>query len=270
MEIFIDTAKIEEIEQSIDYGIVDGVTTNPSLIKEAILGLQKKTDFDSYIKKILATAKGKPVSLEIIGTSYREMLEQAKRIYKKYNPVANNVVIKIPINPSFEIDSETEFHGLRVIRELSKIKIPSNCTLIMTPEQALVAAKAGAKYISPFVGRIDDFIRTNNNIEFQKSDYFPSYGWKNGERMLDDNGIISGIELLRECIKMMQKYNFKSKVIAASIRNARQFREVALVGVAIATIPYYVLKELIRHYKTREGVKKFTQDIVAEYSEMFK
>jgi len=268
MKLFIDSARLDEIEQSYAFGIADGVTTNPSLLKKAVQKLQnegKRITLDSYLKKILKTAKGTPVSLEVTETSYEGMVRQAKQLYKMFNPVAQNVYIKIPVNPSFEKRDGNDFEGIRTIKELSKAKIPVNCTLIFTPEQALLAAKAGAAIVSPFAGRIDDYIRSQNEIIFDKDDYFPMEGWYTEHTILDDNGIVSGIELVEQIIQIYTNYDIKTEVLAASMRNVRQVREAALIGADIATIPFGVIRELASHPKTREGMKKFTNDIVPEY-----
>lgn len=264
MQIFIDSAKLEEIKEAYDSGILDGVTTNPSLIKKAAEGLKENgqnLDMADYIKKILATAKTARVSLEVTEYAYDKMVEQGRKLFKMFNPVAKNVYIKIPANPSFEGEKGKEFDGLRAIKTLSAEGIPINCTLIFTPEQALLAAKAGAKIVSPFSGRIDDYIRTLNNIPFDKSDYFPAEG-KDG---LNDNGIVSGVDLARHIVEIFKKHNIKAEVLAASMRNARQVREAALAGADIATIPFGVIKELMSHYKTREGMRNFTDDAIPEY-----
>jgi transaldolase len=271
LKIFIDSAKLEEIEEAYSCGVLDGITTNPSLIKKAVNDLKeqgKKINMEQYIKKILITAKKTPVSLEVTEFTYDKMVEQAKKLFNKFNPVAGNVYIKIPVNPNFQ--DINDFDGIKAIKTLSKAKIPINCTLIFTPEQALMAAKAGAKFVSPFAGRVDDYIRKMNNIHFEKSDYFPAFGWKEGDRILEDNGIISGIELVRQIVDIFKKQNIKTEVLAASIRNTRQAREAALAGAHIATLPFNVIKELVVHYKTKEGMEKFTADIVDEYAELVK
>lgn len=273
MKIFIDSARLDEIKQSYSYGIIDGVTTNPSLLKNAVLKLQEageKITIDDYIKKILTTAKGTPVSLEVTEFAADGMIKQAKKLYKMFNPVANNVYIKIPVNPSFEEADERDFDGIKTIKTLSKIGIPVNCTLIFTPEQALLAAKAGAKFVSPFAGRVDDYIRDINNISFKKSDYFPAAGWEANEEVLEDKGVLSGIDLIEQIIEVFRNYNIKTEVLAASIRNVRQAREAALIGADIATLPFGVIRQLLIHYKTQEGMKKFTEDIVLEYADLTK
>jgi len=269
MKLFIDTADIDEIKEAISYGVLDGVTTNPSLIKKAVEKLKKKgknIDIESYIKEILKVCKGKPVSLEVIGVNYDEMVREGRILFKKFNPVAKNVYIKIPVNPCLEEKCYMSSDGIKAIKTLSKEKIPINCTLIFTPEQALLATKAGAKIVSPFAGRIDDYIREINRIKFKKDDYFPRKGFKKGKKILEDNGIVSGVDLIKECVEIFKKYNIKTEILAASIRNKRQFREVAEAGADIATVPFNVIKELLEHHKTVEGMKKFTEDIVKEYS----
>ena len=264
MKIFIDSAKLEEIEEAYNSGILDGVTTNPSLIKKAVEDLKKKGSFvnmEDYIKKILKTAKNTRFSLEVTEYVYEKMVEQARSLFKMFNPVAKNVYIKIPVNPSFEGSKGREFDGLRAIRTLSEEGIPINCTLVFTPEQALLAAKAGAKIVSPFAGRVDDYLRNLNNIPFDKSDYFPA----EGRDSLNDQGIVSGIDLVRQIVEIFKKHNFKAEVLAASMRNSRQVREAALAGADIATLPFEVIKELLSHYKTREGMRNFTDDAIPEY-----
>jgi len=268
MKLFIDSAQLDEIQQAYAFGIADGVTTNPSLLKQAVKKLQDKgvtTTLENYLKDILRTAKGTPVSLEVTEHSYEGMVQQAKQLYKLFNPVAQNVYIKIPVNPSFERKDGRDFDGIRTIKELSKHNIPVNCTLIFTPEQALLAAKAGAAIVSPFAGRIDDYIRARNEIMFDKDDYFPMAGVYDEDSLLDDNGIVSGIDLVEQIIQIFLNYSIKTEVLAASMRNVRQVREAAIIGAHIATIPFAVIRDLASHQKTREGMKKFTDDIVPEY-----
>ena len=264
MQIFIDSAKLEEIKEVHNAGILDGVTTNPSLIKKAVEEIKKRgdgIDMEDYIKEILKTAKNARVSLEVTEYTYDKMVEQGRKLFKMFNPAAKNVYIKIPANPSFEGEKGREFDGLMAIKTLSQEGIPVNCTLVFTPEQALLAAKAGAKIVSPFAGRMDDYLRVKNNIPFDKSDYYPA----DGKNDLNDNGIVSGIDLVRQIAEVFKKHNIKAEVLAASIRNARQAREAALVGADIATLPFEVIKELLAHYKTREGMRTFTDDAIPEY-----
>mgnify|MGYP000220987983 FL=1 len=299
MKIFLDTADLDEIKLACSWGVIDGVTTNPSLIKKAVMKRGGKVTMEEYIKEILRVTPG-PVSLEVIGLTAEKMVEQAKMLYRKFSPYGQPV-IKIPINPSFG-DENNMFDGLKAIRQLSRDGIPVNATLIMSPEQAILAAKAGATYASPFAGRIDDYIREQlgmkRGVHFQKSDYF-DFGLigklaennlsriissKNADslsklymdeeivsatRLGNDNGIRSGVDLVRSIVKIFRNYGYKTQVIASSIRNARQVREMAEVGADIVTMPLYVLKQMIQHYKTLEGIKAFTADIVPSYAELF-
>jgi len=269
VKIFIDSAKLDEIEYAYSVGVLDGVTTNPSLIKKAVDKLKedgKKIDLQGYIKKILKTARGTPVSLEVTETGYDEMVKQGRKLYKMFNPVAKNVYIKIPVNTSF--DENPSLDGIRAIKTLSDEGIPINCTLIFTPEQALLAAKAGAKFVSPFAGRIDDLIRSSNNMKFEKPEYFPAEGIEKAGKMLDDEGVVSGVDLVAQIADIFEQNDIKAEVLAASVRNARQARECALAGADIATLPLYVIKEMLVHLKTQEGMKSFTKDIVPEYADM--
>ncbi|MFC2169724.1 transaldolase family protein [Acidobacteriota bacterium] len=269
MKIFVDSAKLDDIKQARSYGMLDGVTTNPSLIKQAVEET-KGGDIEEYIKNILLVAEGTPVSLEVVGSTYDDMVKEGKKLYELFNPVAGNVVVKIPVNPAFEENAENSFDGIRAIRELSNSGTPVNTTLIFTPEQALLAAKAGAKMVSPFAGRIDDYLRKQVSLSFEKSDYFPASGWEMEQNVLEDNGIVSGIDLVEQCVAILSSYNLQTEVLAASLRNPRQVREAALAGADIATLPLSVIKDLLSHYKTREGMAKFTQDVVAEYADLIK
>ena len=179
--------------------------------------------------------------------------------------ISNNVNIKIPVNPAFNSNDNTHFDGIKAVRKLSEAGIPVNCTLIFTPEQALLAAKAGAKFISPFAGRVDDYLRKKMNAEFKKTDYFAAEGVISGGRLIDDNGILSGIDLVSQCVDLVDIYSFDSEIIAASLRNSRQVREAALSGAHIATLPFDVIQDMLKHHKTFEGMKAFTDDIVKEY-----
>jgi transaldolase len=268
IKIFLDSAKISEIKEARELGIIDGVTTNPSLIKKA-LQEKKRQSLESYIKDILKICKGIPVSLEVTKYTYKEMIEEAKTLFKRFNKINHSIYIKIPINPAFN-KNKNNFDGIRAIRTLSKKRIPVNCTLIFTPEQALLAAKAGAKIVSPFTGRIDDFIRQQNKIRFKKPDYFPASGIHKKGKILEDNGIISGVDLIAQCVAIIKAHNYETEVLAASIRNPRQLREVALAGADIATVPFYVLEQSLIHKKTTEGMEKFVKDTVKEYANLMK
>ncbi len=271
MKFFLDSAILSEIERVYAAGICDGVTMNPSLVKKAVDELKaegERVTLESYIKKILRAAKGTPVSIEVTERGAKGMVSQGKRIFRKFNPVAKNVNIKIPVNPSFEGETGKEFDGIQAIRELHMAKIPVNCTLVFTPEQALAAAKAGADFVSPFAGRIDDMLRKEAGMRFGKEDYFPLNGFEHEGKMLDDKGVVSGIDLVAQAVKIFRYYGIRCKVLAASLRNARQVREAALVGADIATMPYSTFVEVLGHRLTREGMRKFTEDAPEEYRKL--
>jgi len=298
VKIFIDTADIDEIRLACSWGIIDGATTNPSLIKTAVEKRGGKITMEEYIKEIIQVVPG-PVSLEVIALTADQMVDQARLLYCRFGRYGE-VVIKIPINPSIGRDG-FDFDGLKAIKELREEGIPTNATLIMTPEQALLAAKAGATYASPFAGRIDDYIRVNlgmrMGVNFQKDDYFDyelldrmrekklEESMRNHGSILEffldkevgniiklgqDNGVLSGVDLVGKIQKVYRNYGYKTQVIAASIRNARQVREVAELGVDIATLPFTVIEEMIQHYKTLEGMRSFTADVVPAYEDVFK
>lgn len=295
MKIFIDTADLDEIKAACSWGIIDGATTNPSLIKKAVDKRGGRVTMDEYIRKILETVPG-PVSLEVIALQAEGMAEQAKMLYKRFSPYGQ-VVVKIPVNPHMD-EKNRDYDGLRAIRHLSREGIPINATLVMTPEQALLAAKVGATYASPFAGRIDDRIREKmglkRGVDFQKGDYFKPYpiqriteGQAGGEepstspvsgggirgRLVEgrhDSGVYSGVDLVRRILRAYRNYGYETQVIAASMRNPRQVREVAELGVHIATIPFPVIAGMLRHPKTEEGVRAFAADVVPAYEKLFK
>ncbi|MDP2645875.1 MAG: transaldolase family protein [Desulfobacterales bacterium] len=269
MKIFIDSADIDEIRQAYAWGVADGVTTNPSLLKQAVekrVRAGQPLDLKAYITQILQVAENTPVSLEVTEYTAQGMIQQGKRLYDMFNKVADNVYIKIPVNPAFKEEDGTHFDGLRAIRELTAGGIPVNCTLIFTPEQALLAAKAGANFVSPFAGRIDDDIRKKANLQFDKTAYFAASGMMEKDNVLEDNGVVSGIDLVDQCVQILEQYGFATEVLAASLRNPRQVRDAALVGAHIATLPSAVIRDMLKHHKTFEGMKLFTADIVAEYA----
>jgi transaldolase len=240
-------------------------------MKKAVDARHKKAhrlDLQTYITEILKVAKGTPVSLEVTETTADGMIRQGLALYKLFNPIARNIVIKIPINPAFKDTDTTHFDGLRAIKALADKKIPVNVTLVFTPEQALLAAKAGATYVSPFAGRMDDYIRKRNRITFEKTDYFPWQGMWKGKKPYDDNGVVSGVDLVWKCSQILKHYGFKTKVLAASLRNIRQVREAALHHADAATLPFSVIQNMLKHTKTYEGMAKFTKDIVPAYVRM--
>ena len=296
MKIFLDTAELDEIKLADSWGVIDGVTTNPSLIKKAVEA-RKNLTIEDYIREIVQTVSG-PVSLEVIALTAHDMLKQAQLLYDKFSSFGD-VAIKIPINTSTG-QNVGDFEGIQVIQELGEIGIPINVTLVMTPEQALLAAKAGATYVSPFIGRIDDYIRTNlglaRGIDFQKTDYYeaslvseileskllssvteetsitPSFirTIHQASQKGNDNGIWSGIDLVQKILTIYEQYDYSTEVIGASIRNIQQVRELAEIGTHIATIPFALVLAMIQHPKTSEGILGFTADIVPEYEELFK
>ncbi|MFP4508415.1 MAG: transaldolase family protein [Candidatus Acetothermia bacterium] len=300
MKIFVDTAEIEEIVEAESWGILDGVTTNPSLIKSAV-AKRDELDMENYVKQICRAVDG-PVSLEVIGLEAGEMVEQAGKLYEKFNPVNDNVVVKIPVNTSSEESEGGNYEGLKAIKELAGEGIPTNTTLVMKPEQALMAAKAGTQYVSPFAGRIDDYIRNKVGLsrgeDYPKGAYHdsewlqhasylglrPRYGELEGEELSDiyldeevmearervaDAGITSGPGMVASIKRIFENYDFDTEVLAASLRNSRQVREVAEAGADVATIPFQVMREMMDHFKTQEGIVSFTEDVVEEYEALF-
>jgi transaldolase len=269
MAIFVDTADLDQIRESYSWGIVNGVTTNPSLIKKAVDKLRSagsKSTISAYIEEILRTAEGDPVSLEVIGTDEESMFRQGMFLYERFNEVADNVVVKIPVCTDMGADSGTTFDGLKAIKRLAEAGVPINVTLIFTPEQALLAAKAGAAFVSPFAGRIDDDLRQGAGETFDKMGYYPEQGVPGR----DDAGIVSGVDLVARCVDIMEVHGFEGcKVLAASLRNPRQVRECALAGAHVATMPFDVLRGMISHKKTVEGMKLFTADVVPDYAKLF-
>ncbi len=208
MKIFLDTANIEKIKEAASWGILDGVTTNPTLVSK------EGKDFERVVREILEVVKG-PVSLEVVSTQWKAMVEEAKKL----RTYGENVVIKIPMTED----------GLKATKALSSEGIPVNVTLIFSPAQALLAAKAGAKYLSPFIGRLDDI---------------SSYGMR----------------LVEDILTIVDNYGFGAEVIVASVRHPMHVLEAALLGAHIATVPYEVLKKLIKHPLTDIGLERFLKD----------
>ena len=206
MKIFVDTAKVEDIKKANDMGVICGVTTNPSLIAK------EGRDFKEVITEITQIVDG-PISGEVKATttSAEGMIKDGREIAS----IHKNMVVKIPMT----------IEGLKAVKVLSKEGIKTNVTLVFTSNQALLAARAGASYVSPFLGRLDDISQ-------------------------------SGIELIKE-IKI---YNFDTEIIAASVRNPIHVKECALAGADIATIPYGVIEQMTKHPLTDVGILKFQQD----------
>jgi len=245
MKIFIDTADLHEIREACSWGIVDGLTTNPSLIRRAVEG-QDGVDIAAHIEEICRIVPG-PVSLEVGRLRTEEMVAEAAGLHERFDRISGNVVIKIPANTRTE-EGDPDFEGLKAIAELAGRGIPVNATLIMTPEQALLCAKAGASYVSPFMGRVDDFASAASDA----GSSVPSAGGR----------------LVSETVRILRTYRFECEVIAASVRHVAHIREAELAGAHIATIPFPVLVEMARHPKTSEGIVRFTADLVPSYSQL--
>lgn len=208
MKFFIDTANIDEIKKGLEMGLVDGVTTNPSLLAK------EKKDPGLVLQDILETVPG-PVSLEVISTTAEGMVEEARKLAV----LGDNAVIKIPMTED----------GIKAVRILTDEGIKTNVTLIFQPLQALIAAKAGATYVSPFIGRLDDISQ-------------------------------QGMLIVDQIAKIFYNYALETEIIVASIRNPVHVLDAALIGADIATIPFNVLKQLMNHPLTDIGLQKFLKD----------
>jgi len=208
MKIFLDTANLEQIREMTELGLVDGVTTNPSLIaKEGV-------DFIDRIKEICEIVKG-PISAEVLSSESEEMVQEGIDLSK----IDKDIVVKIPCTEE----------GLKATKSLKEKGIPVNMTLVFSQNQALLACKAGARYISPFVGRLDDIGH-------------------------------DGMEITSKCMDLICEYGFETEVIAASIRNTFHVETAVSLGIDIATVPHKVLKQLIKHPLTDIGIEKFMAD----------
>ena len=208
MKIFLDSSDIQEIKPLNKSNLIDGVTTNPSLLAK------QSGNFKTILKAIASEVKG-PISAEVTATKFDKMIIEANILRK----IAKNIIIKIPLTDD----------GLLACNYLAKKKIKTNVTLCFSPSQAILAAKAGATYVSPFMGRLDDI----------------------GE---------SGIELIRNIKTIYQNYNFKTQILAASIRSAEHVTEVAKIGADVVTLPPKIFKRLIKHELTDQGLEMFLSD----------
>ena len=208
MKFFIDTANINEIKEANSMGMVDGVTTNPSLVAK------EGREFEGLIKEICEIVDG-PVSAEVISTDTEGMLSEGRKLSK----IHKNVVVKIPMT----VD------GLKAVRQLAEEGIRTNVTLVFSPLQALMAAKAGASYVSPFVGRLDDVSH-------------------------------DGMVLVDQIAEIYSNYAYDTEIIVASVRNPLHVLESTLIGADIATLPFNVLKKLAAHPLTDKGLKAFLDD----------
>jgi transaldolase len=208
MKFFIDTANIEEIRKAASWGILDGVTTNPSLVAK------EGKDFYEALKEICSVVPG-PVSAEVVSTSTEEMIQEGRQLAR----IAKNITVKIPCIPA----------GIPAIKALSGEGIKINTTLIFSPTQALISAKVGAAYVSPFVGRLDDISHV-------------------------------GMDLVRQIRTIFDNYDFPCQILAASIRNPVHVVEAAMAGADVATMPFSVIESLLKHPLTDVGLKKFLDD----------
>ncbi len=208
MKFFIDTANIEEIKTAEDWGLLDGVTTNPTLIS------RENRSFEETIKEICSVVDG-PVSAEAVSLDSDGLIKEAHTLAA----MDEKIVVKIPMT----------LEGLKAVKAVSKDGIKTNVTLCFSPLQALLAAKAGATYISPFVGRLDDISHT-------------------------------GMDLIEQIVSIYENYNFMTEVIVASVRSPLHVLEAALGGADISTIPFNVLKQLANHPLTDSGIEKFLKD----------
>ena len=208
MKIFLDTANLDHLTEAASWGILDGATTNPTLVSKENL------KFEDLIKKICKIVPG-PVSVESVSTKSQDIIKEARGLAK----LAENAVVKIPIC----------VEGLKAISVLSREGIKINTTLIFSANQALLAAKAGARYVSPFIGRLDD-------ISHQ------------------------GMDIVDEIVTIFNNYGFETEVIVASIRHPLHVVEAALMGADIATVPFAVLEKMVKHPLTDIGMEKFLKD----------
>jgi len=208
MKIFIDTANVEQIRQAHALGIVDGVTTNPSLIAK------EGRDFRQVVKEICSIVDG-PISAEAVSLDAEGMLAEAEELSR----IHENIVVKIPMTAE----------GLKAVKVCSRKGIKTNVTLVFSSAQALLAAKAGATYVSPFVGRLDDVSQT-------------------------------GMDLVEEIITIFDNYGFETEIIVASVRSPLHVVEAALMGAHIATVPFQVIQQLVRHPLTDKGIDAFLAD----------
>ncbi len=215
MKFFIDTANVDEIREISKWGILDGVTTNPSLIAK------EGRDFVEVITEITSIVDG-PISAEVISLEAEGMVKEARELCK----INKNIVIKIPMTEE----------GLKAVNVLSKDGIKTNVTLIFSPTQALLAARAGATYVSPFLGRLDD---------------------------ISQNGLL----LIEEIVEIFANNDIDTQIIAASVRNPIHVTECAKLGCDIATVPYSVIKQMVKHPLTDIGIEKFKQDYYKVFGE---
>ncbi len=215
MRIFIDTANLDEIKEAADMGILDGVTTNPSLVAK-----EGHKDFKAMLEKICEIVDG-DISAEVVSVTCNEIVKEAKELAK----IHKNIVIKVPLIKE----------GLKAVKTLSDEGIKTNVTLCFSPSQALLAAKAGAYLISPFIGRLDD-ISSN------------------------------GMELVAQIVNIYRNYDYQTQVLVASVRNPLHIVDAALIGADVCTIPFKVINQLVKHPLTDIGLEKFLNDWKKNFS----
>jgi transaldolase len=208
MKFFLDTANIDEIRSAAEYGLIDGVTTNPSLVSK------EGRDFKEILLEISRIVDG-PISAEVVSTDASGILREAYELAK----IHKNIVVKVPMIKE----------GMKALKQLSKDGIKTNITLVFSANQALVAAKLGATYVSPFVGRFDDISEV-------------------------------GMDLIGDLAQIFANYQFPTQILVASIRNPLHVREAALVGAHVATMPFKVLEQLLKHPLTDIGLERFLKD----------
>ncbi len=208
MKFFIDTANIDEIKEAASFGMLDGVTTNPSLVAK------EGRDYIEIIEEIVGVVDG-PISAEVISTDYEGIMKEARELAA----IHKNIVVKIPLIKE----------GLKAVKTLSSEGIKTNVTLCFSAAQALMAAKAGATYISPFVGRLDDIGQV-------------------------------GMDLIQDIVQIYDNYDFDTEVLVASIRSPQHVIDAALMGADVATIPFKVIEQLFKHPLTDIGLDKFLSD----------
>ena len=208
MKIFVDTADLKEIEELASWGVIDGVTTNPTLVAKTGLS------FKDIVNKIFDLVDG-PISLEAVSTKTKDIVKEARELSR----IHKNVVVKIPMNEE----------GLKAVKQLSGEGVKTNVTLVFSANQALLAAKAGATYVSPFVGRLDDIGH-------------------------------DGMQVVRDIVQIFRNYDIKTKVIVASVRHPLHVIEAARIGADIATVPPKVIRKMIKHSLTDVGIKRFLED----------
>ncbi len=213
MKLFADTANLAEIEELVSLGILDGVTTNPTLLAKE--GIGNKKEAHQHYRRICELLGKGDVSAEVISTDYEGMIREARELAE----IHPSIVVKIPMTPA----------GIKAIKTLRELNIRTNCTLVFSAGQALIAAKAGAYYVSPFIGRLDD--RTQ-----------------------------PGIDLISDIVNIFSNYDFATQILAASIRSPLHIIQCAVLGVDAVTAPPKVIKELLKHPLTDIGLEKFLSD----------